>query len=414
MKKIICMMLCLACLLSASAFAIETTEPVVLSFTAEQSGEQIFVTAAVKNVVFNALQFCVAYDSTRLTPTKIADNTQANSLGDMARWEQKTYSPIFAPDGWMSYMGSLDGDKGVLECMISVDPSAYGNGTVGENGYIVAGDEEISLVTLSFKIQPGTTLYADSIRLGSAEFSKTGVVIATDELDEVGMVVGITDGQRVKFDLTKVAEKEKTPGGWGEATLPPAKEDDVNQGNGSHSTDNKGEVSRGGPTDIAGNWAESYINTLVGQGIVTGYSDGTFRPGNNLTRAEFAIIMTRAFRLETGAADSLFRDCSGYVVPYVNAVKNAGYMTGVDTKGNFAPNREITREEVVTVIARAMKLTAGNGVTFPDQKDISPWAVEGVSAVVEAGIVKGRPEGFAPKANITRGEAAKIIALCLA
>ena len=56
------------------------------------------------------------------------------------------------------------------------------------------------------------------------------------------------------------------------------------------------------PTDIAGNWAGAQINSLINQGVVTGYADGTFKPNNSISRAEFVVMINRAFKFNTPAS----------------------------------------------------------------------------------------------------------------
>jgi hypothetical protein len=65
-------------------------------------------------------------------------------------------------------------------------------------------------------------------------------------------------------------------------------------------------------TDIAGHWAESNIKKLVSLGAISGYPDGTFRPNNNITRAEFVTVLVKAFQIE-GQGGKVFVDtvCTG-------------------------------------------------------------------------------------------------------
>jgi hypothetical protein len=56
-------------------------------------------------------------------------------------------------------------------------------------------------------------------------------------------------------------------------------------------------VSGGSFTDVAGHWAEAWIEQLAEEGITSGYPDGTYRPNNNVTRAEMAVFLVRTFNL---------------------------------------------------------------------------------------------------------------------
>ena len=80
--------------------------------------------------------------------------------------------------------------------------------------------------------------------------------------------------------------------------------------------------------------------------------------------------------------------------------------------GNFDPKATITRQEAFSMLARSLnKEKADLAVLnqFKDKKDIAPWAQEACSVMVGKNLVKGRPEGLAPKAEISRAEAVQLI-----
>jgi len=162
--------------------------------------------------------------------------------------------------------------------------------------------------------------------------------------------------------------------------------------------------------DIAGHWAEAAINQLVAQGAVSGYPDGTFQPDNTITRAEFATVLVKAFKLK-GKGGQVFADISGHwAADAVAAAVCHGIVRGYDA-GTFAPDDLITREQMATMIVKAIKLRpVAEEPQFADTDSISEWAREAVATATKNGIMKGYPNNtFQPQGNATRAEAVTVI-----
>lgn len=167
-------------------------------------------------------------------------------------------------------------------------------------------------------------------------------------------------------------------------------------------------------------WANSVIKKLTAKHIVTGVSDAEFAPNEYITRAEFAALIVRALGLvaakEVSFADV---DSSKWYAEEVAAAYEAGVITGrsVDV---FAPNATLTRQEMAIMIIRAYKLQSGKVLTarsetaFADSVEVSEWAQDAVNAAVELGFIEGRGNNqFAPQEQTTRAESAKVISLLL-
>lgn len=166
--------------------------------------------------------------------------------------------------------------------------------------------------------------------------------------------------------------------------------------------------------DIAGHWAESNINKLVGLGAVAGYPDGSFKPDNTITRAEFATILVKAFKLEPRSG-KVFADTAGHwAKDYIATAAGYGIVNGYDAT-TFGPDNLITREQMAEMVVKAAKLEAASGETgFTDATDIAGWAKDSVAAAVKAEVIKGYPDNtFKPKDNATRAEAVTVIANAL-
>ncbi|EMS69818.1 S-layer homology domain-containing protein [Ruminiclostridium cellobioparum] len=175
--------------------------------------------------------------------------------------------------------------------------------------------------------------------------------------------------------------------------------------------------------DVEKHWAKQAINDMGSRLIVSGTEDGNFNPGGSITRAEFAAIVVNALGLRhTDSRNNSFTDVPAQAW-YHDAVSIAaayGLMTG-SGNGEFRPEDRITREQALTVIAKAMEITGLKPEANPDEyqkilagfsdsSKVASWAVKGAASCVDTGIVSGKDAGMlAPKADITRAEACVII-----
>ncbi|CAH8711759.1 DUF5057 domain-containing protein [Paenibacillus thiaminolyticus] len=103
-------------------------------------------------------------------------------------------------------------------------------------------------------------------------------------------------------------------------------------------------------SDVTGSrWSNKQISTLEDAGMITGYPDGTFKPGNFITRAEFAAIASRFDQLNDQAND-MFSDVFGHwAEKYIVSAANKGWIKGYPD-GTFKPNQYITRAEAMAFI----------------------------------------------------------------
>lgn len=163
-------------------------------------------------------------------------------------------------------------------------------------------------------------------------------------------------------------------------------------------------------TDIDGHWAQETIMRLVDLGAISGYTDGTFRPDNRITRAEYVMVLLKAFQIE-GKGETLFTDTkSHWAGEYIALAVDRGLAAGYDG-GTFGPDDIITREQMAVMVAKAANLAPPRDrISFADGDNISPGAVDGVAAAVEKGIIVGYPDNtFRPRDGASRAEAVTII-----
>jgi len=162
--------------------------------------------------------------------------------------------------------------------------------------------------------------------------------------------------------------------------------------------------------DIKGHWAEKQISEWVSSGFIKGYNDGTFRPDQSITRAEFITLTNRAFGFTT-VTTAVYSDvkASDWFAGEMAKARAAGYISGYED-GTLRPNNNVTRQEVAAMIAKALKASAGDNVgevaKFKDSASIPEWSRGFIGTVAKLGYMRGYPDGtFQPEKFITRAEA---------
>ncbi|SHI18744.1 S-layer homology domain-containing protein [Sporobacter termitidis DSM 10068] len=174
-------------------------------------------------------------------------------------------------------------------------------------------------------------------------------------------------------------------------------------------------------TDVSG-WFSDYVNYLGARGIINGTGGWKFSPDANITRAEFVTILANLSGADLSVyTSSAFSDVS--VNDWYFASVRWAYENGVaaGSNGKFDPNAFITRQDAAVMVARYAEKVAGytlpettSAVTFTDSAEISSYASDAVTAMQQAGIISGGSDGsFAPRANATRAQAAKMVAVFL-
>ncbi|MDG0811757.1 S-layer homology domain-containing protein [Cohnella rhizosphaerae] len=144
----------------------------------------------------------------------------------------------------------------------------------------------------------------------------------------------------------------------------------------------------GGSATAAGSAAEEKLKALIDAGIISGDLKGNLNLGDNITRAQLAVIMVRAFGLETEAKPPVqtasFTDVapgswySGYIAAAKNLIEDNGYTLGTGG-GKFNPNGNVTSAEAVALLCKFLDIK-------PDSST-SDWASAYVKAALEKGIL---------------------------
>ncbi len=166
--------------------------------------------------------------------------------------------------------------------------------------------------------------------------------------------------------------------------------------------------------DISGHWAQSKIENMVGQGILSGYPDNTFKPDKKVTRAEFITMVNRAFDF-TARATTNYSDVKPghWYAEEIARAKAAGYISGYED-GTMRPSNPISRQEVAVITSKILKLDGSTSLEqvnrFSDSNEVATWSRNAVAAMVKAGCMSGYPDGtFKAIYPMTRAEACVIL-----
>ncbi|MFS0724783.1 carbohydrate binding domain-containing protein [Paenibacillus sp. 1P07SE] len=170
------------------------------------------------------------------------------------------------------------------------------------------------------------------------------------------------------------------------------------------------------PGDWQDHWAQGEIGRWLSDGLLEGYPDGSFRPQQPLTRAEFAVILTRLFGLRATEESGSFSDIKSgaWHAGAVGALTRAGFADGYPD-GSFRPSQQVNRQEAAVLLHRAFRLqeeaeAAAQTQPYADQAEIGSFAAVAVHELGARGILLGYPDGsFRPQQPLTRAGAAAML-----
>ena len=166
------------------------------------------------------------------------------------------------------------------------------------------------------------------------------------------------------------------------------------------------------PADIQKHWARNEINRWIGRGILQGDANGSFKPDDAISRAEFAAIINRIFKYQDQSG-TVFSDIKGgeWYAADIDKAAAAGVLKGSD--GKARPKDPVSRQEAAVMLVRAFSLEAADKDAvkgFKDAASIPAWSRDALSAMFERGYISGRPGNMiAPADKTSRAEAVKMI-----
>ncbi|WP_374702956.1 S-layer homology domain-containing protein [Peribacillus deserti] len=163
-------------------------------------------------------------------------------------------------------------------------------------------------------------------------------------------------------------------------------------------------------TDIENHASRSAIQSLVGLGILSGYKDGKFYPEKTVTRADFVTFLIRTMGYKPEKAKPTFEDVKPSSAAYssIQAAGQQGIIKPSEYGRKFSPNKLITRQEMAVFLARTLKLKPENPsiLKFKDKKSITVKDQAAVASVVKAGLMSSYKDNqFSPKTAVTRAQA---------
>lgn len=175
-------------------------------------------------------------------------------------------------------------------------------------------------------------------------------------------------------------------------------------------------------TDLdPGYWAWPLLADLARRDLVAGFPDGSFRPGEPMTRAEFAAQLTRLFdlpqELTSPPGSTPYPDMATDHWAYDSVQKSVqmGFLTGYP-EGTVLPEQTVTRIQVIVALANGLRLKSSRGAAplpelYGDQNQVPDWANRQLVAATAAGLVVNYPDlgQLAPNRPATRAEVAAML-----
>jgi hypothetical protein len=187
------------------------------------------------------------------------------------------------------------------------------------------------------------------------------------------------------------------------------------------------EVSYALPVDARGSTHREAIARVLAGGVMSGYADGSFGPAAQLTRGQAATVLVNAFALPRDGRSGAFSDTAGSVHDRaIGAAADAGLINGFPD-GSFRPAETVTRAQFVSMLANGLGLRPAYDPSWDAFDDVSAANVHrpGVMAMTRLGLISGVADGstaggsgpqppttrtFAPGQAVTRGQAASLVA----
>ncbi|HEY9630644.1 MAG TPA: S-layer homology domain-containing protein [Coleofasciculaceae cyanobacterium] len=171
-------------------------------------------------------------------------------------------------------------------------------------------------------------------------------------------------------------------------------------------------------SDVAADyWARPFIAALAQRGIVTGFSDGTFKPDEPVSRSQYAALIETIFQTDTAQNPIAFNDIpeNFWATPAINTAVKTGFMKGFP-EGTFQPDQPISRVQVLASLVNGLKVAQPASPTevvklYQDSAQIPTWAVPAAASATQTGMVVNYPARgvLNPNQPITRAEISAVV-----
>ncbi|WP_413174366.1 S-layer homology domain-containing protein [Anabaena azotica] len=168
-------------------------------------------------------------------------------------------------------------------------------------------------------------------------------------------------------------------------------------------------------SDLDGHWAAAFVEALVNRGFISGFPDGTFQPSTPITRAQYAALITKTFQLPDSKNLNKFKDVRTdfWAAGAIANAADGGFLGGFPD-GTFRPGQNLTKVQAIVSIVNGLKFTGSNpnGLTvYKDRAQIPSYATNAVTIATQKLLIVNYPqlELLEPLREITRAEVAALI-----
>ncbi|QSJ14072.1 S-layer homology domain-containing protein [Nostoc sp. UHCC 0702] len=167
--------------------------------------------------------------------------------------------------------------------------------------------------------------------------------------------------------------------------------------------------------DLLGHWATAFVEALVSKGAISGFPDGTFAPDAPITRAQYAAIIAKTFQLSANNKVNKFSDVKSdfWAASAILSAAENGFVSGFPD-GTFRPGLNLTKIQAIVSIVNGLKLSDGNPnllTLYRDRVQIPSYATNAVAVGTQKQLIVNYPdtEQLEPLRDITRAEVAALI-----
>ena len=174
-------------------------------------------------------------------------------------------------------------------------------------------------------------------------------------------------------------------------------------------------VPNSGLGDIRGHWAETFIQGLVSRSLISGFPDGTFKPEAPLNRAQYAAIVAKAYDLPLKQAATTFSDVpqNFWALDFITKSNRMGFIAGFPD-GTFRPGQNLTRVQALVSLVNGLGLMGGTPSAvgaYSDRAEIPSYATDVVATATQKRMVVNHPNvaQLRPTMDITRAEVAALV-----
>ena len=385
-KKILLILLALCLALSlipAAAFAASAELVIETPETLPKAGDDFTVTVSIRNNPgFNAIDLCLSFDSDQITCNNIV-------LGQLMKGTLSATNPS-ASDGAIISAATLNTIKG--------------DGVLAT--YSFTADKSPSL--LDFSITRSGMYNEDS---DSISFTVVGGTLKTPAEPETPAHTGT--GAKDDDPVTPPPAGNKDADTSSTAGTSPASEEAAET---SQETAVTAEVTF---NDVAAHWAKENVAKAVAKGLFNGYPDGSFKPDNPVSRAEFVTVLWRMAGGPDCTDTTPFTDVKAtdwFAAPVAWAYSK-GYINGISNT-SFGPSSNVSREQAMTILFRydggvtgmEAMFTSVYDQNYTDSSAISGWARPALYWGVYNKLLSGTTTTtLSPAAPANRAQLAKIL-----